>query len=44
MTLSQFHQHLTGGFFVQNFGAKNWKAETYLENAAQFAFIRKKCP
>jgi len=26
---------------VQNFGAKNYKAETYLKKIAQFAFVQK---
>jgi hypothetical protein len=38
----QFHQFFTRVFFVLNFGAKNYKAEMYLEKAAQFAFVRKR--
>ena len=28
-TLCQFHQHFTCAFFVQNFGAKNYKTELF---------------
>ncbi len=39
---SQFHQRFMHTFIVQNFGAKNYKAETLLEKAAQFAFIQER--
>jgi hypothetical protein len=37
----QFHQCFMRMFFFQNFGAKNYKAETKLGKAAQFAFVQK---
>jgi 4-aminobutyrate aminotransferase-like enzyme len=37
----QFHQRFTRAFFVQNFGAKNHKAESNQRKAAQFAFVQK---
>jgi len=33
---------ISSTFFVQNFGAKIYKAEMSLEEAAQFAFVRKR--
>ncbi len=38
----QFHQRFTCAFFVWNFGSKNYKADTYLKKAAQFAFVQKR--
>jgi len=40
-TYRQFHQHFLRDFFVSNIGAKNYKAETKLEKAAQFTFVQK---
>ncbi len=46
MTRSQFHQCFTRTFFVQNFGAKNYKAAQRFHTKfwrQKHAFVRKTC-
>ncbi len=40
-TCGQFHPHFKRTFFVQNFGAKNYKAKCNYKKAAQFVFVQK---